>query len=87
MKKGDKRIRVDIIEKKEVDGKEIRTKVGEKDIYETRPFSGVGAFNMSWESRNKMPRPDSKRQRILRGEDVSPKTKPEDLKPTKTPAQ
>jgi hypothetical protein len=84
MKKGDKRIRVDVLKKTEVDGKEVKVKVGEKDIYETNRFSGSGAFNMSWDARNKMPRPGSKRQRKLRGEDVSPKTKWEDTQPTKT---
>jgi hypothetical protein len=66
MKKGDRRIRVDIIKKEMVDGKEVRIKVGEKDIYETNRFTGLGAFDMSWEKRNRSPRPDSKRQQKLK---------------------
>lgn len=66
MKKGEKRIRVDILKKTIVDGEEVKVKVGEKDIYETNPYSGSGAFNMSWADRNKMPRENSKRQTLLR---------------------
>jgi hypothetical protein len=72
MKKGDKRIRVDVFKKEVVvvDGKEVvhKTHAGKKDIYETNRFSGSGAFNMSFEQRNRMPRADSLRQQRIRFE-------------------
>lgn len=60
MKKGERRIRVAVMDKK------TGEKIGEKDIYERNIFSGSGAFNMSWQDRNKLPRENSKRQQLLR---------------------
>lgn len=62
MKKGDKRVRVNILDKK------TGEKIGEKDIYETNKFAGSGGFMMSWADRNKMPRPNSQRQQKLEKE-------------------
>lgn len=60
MKKGDKRVRVKIKDKK------TGEVIGEKDIYERNQFAGQNGWLMSWDDRNKAPKYNSKRQTAIR---------------------